>query len=288
MNTSPIIIVGVGRSGSTIFHQVMCGHPSVTWLSRFSDRYPDRPARARLLMRLIDSPVIGPLLTRQFDAGESYRFWDHFYRGFSVPCRDLVAADVTPRAAKLLPQALASLATRKRTRPLLKVTGWPRVGFLNEIFPDAVFIHVLRDGRPVANSFMNVPWWWGWRGPQNWRWGELSEEHRLEWERHDRSFVALAGIQWKILMHAMESAKALVPAERFLEIRYEDVCADPQSQFRRAVEFGGLDWNRRFERHITSRNLRSENDKWRKDLSPKQQQILDDVLSEPLRRYGYR
>jgi hypothetical protein len=151
VNDSPIIIVGVGRSGSTIFHQVMCGHPSVTWLSRFSDRYPSRPARAHMLMQLIDVPVIGPFLSRQYDPGESYRFWDHYYRGFSVPCRDLAAGDVTPSAKQQLPLALAGLATSKRTRPLLKITGWPRLGYLAEVFPQARFIHVLRDGRAVAN-----------------------------------------------------------------------------------------------------------------------------------------
>ena len=287
MSDRPIIIVGVGRSGSTIFHQVMCGHPSVTWLSRFSDRYPNRPGRAHMLMQLIDLPAIGPFLSRHYDPGESYRFWDYYYRGFSVPCRDLVAGDVTPSAAKQLPLALASLATRKRTRPLLKITGWPRLGYLAEIFPKAKFVHVLRDGRAVANSFMQVDWWWGWRGPSNWRWGELSQQHQEEWERHSRSFVALAGIQWKVLMDAAERAKQSVPANQLLELRYEDVCGDPIGAYRKALEFSELPWTPGFERHLRKQSFRSENDKWRRDLTASQQKILETVLSSHLSRYGY-
>jgi len=240
-----------------------------------------------MLMRLIDMPVIGSLLSRQYDPGESYGFWDYYYRGFSVPCRDLVAGDVTPSAAKQLPLALASLATRKRTRPLLKITGWPRLGYLAEIFPEARFIHVLRDGRAVASSFMQVDWWWGWRGPSNWRWGELSSQYQEEWERHSRSFVALAGIQWKILMDASESAKQSVPAGQLLELRYEDVCGDPIASYRQALDFCGLPWTAGFERHLGKQSFRSENDKWRRDLTTGQQKILEDVLRTHLSRYGY-
>jgi hypothetical protein len=239
-------------------------------------------------MRLIDLPVLGELASWYVDPGECYAFWDRYYRGFSMPCRDLVAADAMPDVAERVPAFLAQLTTPARTRPLLKITGWPRIGFLNEIFPDAVFIHVLRDGRAVVNSFLKVDWWAGWRGPANWRWGELSPLHRDEWERYGKSFVALAGIQWKILMDAMEAAKRSLPSDRLLEIRYEDVCADPPKLFHRAVDFSGLEWASGFERVVRSQTFRSENDKWRRDLTPRQQSILEDVLSCHLRRYGYQ
>jgi omega-hydroxy-beta-dihydromenaquinone-9 sulfotransferase len=284
----PIIIVGVGRSGSTVFHHVMSGHAGVAWLSQLSDRYPGRPFLGRSLMRLINLPVLGPAIANQMDPGECYGFWDTFYPGFSTPCRDLHAGDVTNSARTRIPAALEQLTTTSRSRLLLKITGWPRIGYLNEIFPDALFIHVLRDGRPVAASFMNVPWWWGWRGPENWRWGKLSAEHQAEWDRQDRSFVALAGIQWKILMQSMEMVKPLIPSERFMEVRYEDVCAEPARFFRQAVEFAGLEWTPQFERHVSSQRLRSENEKWRKDLTPAQQGILESVLAPALQQYGYR
>ena len=284
----PIIIVGVGRSGSTVFHHVMCRHPSVTWLSQLSDRYPDKPAPSRLLMRSVDLPALGGLVRRYVDPGECYGFWDHHYRGFSMPCRDLVAGDATPDVGARVGAFLAQLATAARTRPLLKITGWPRIGFLNEVFPDAVFIHVLRDGRAVASSFLKVDWWGGWRGPSNWRWGELSPAHQEEWERHGRSFLALAGIQWKILMDAMEAAKRSLTPGRLLEIRYEDVCADPLKLFRRAMDFSGLEWSTGFESVVRSWTFRSENDKWQRDFTAQQQSSLEDVLGSYLPRYGYQ
>ncbi|MFV1979708.1 MAG: sulfotransferase, partial [Rhodothermia bacterium] len=31
---SPIFVVGTGRSGSTIFHRLLCTHHKVAWLNR--------------------------------------------------------------------------------------------------------------------------------------------------------------------------------------------------------------------------------------------------------------
>jgi hypothetical protein len=72
----------------------------------------------------------------------------------------------------------------------------PRISFLYAIFPDARFVHVLRDGRAVANSRLNASFWKGWHGLNIWG-GQMPEHYRQEWERHRRSFVALAGIEWK-------------------------------------------------------------------------------------------
>ena len=81
-----------------------------------------------------------------------------------------------------------------RDRLLIKVAGWPWVGFFHVIFSDAKLIHVVRDGRAVANSLLNEAWWWGWRGPQNWRWGEMSAADHVTWQEHGRSFVAFTGL----------------------------------------------------------------------------------------------
>jgi hypothetical protein len=284
----PLFIIGVGRSGSSIFHQMFSRHPQVAWLSSLAEDYPERIRLNRLLMTALDFPLTSSAVTRFFDPGECYPFWDRLYGGFGTPCRDLVSEDVTVRAAERIRNALASTLTARRRRLLIKITGWPRIGFLKEIFPDARFIHVLRDGRPVASSLLNVDFWWGWRGPANWRWGPLTPSQEEEWDRHARSFVALAGIQWKILMDALEAARGRVSPDAFHEIRYEELCADPVRVFRAAVDFAGLEWSDGFERTVRSTPLSSENEKWRRDFSPAQQRTLEDVLGPHLDRYGYR
>lgn len=287
MTPDPAFIVGVGRSGSSIFHRIMCRHPDVAWLSRVLERKPARPAWNRLLMRAIDVPLVGPWLADHIEPSECYAYWNRLYPGFSEPARDLVGGDVTNDVCARVQAALGAQRTSRRTQLLVKITGWPRLGFLHRVFPDAKFIHILRDGRPVAASFLKVAWWGGWRGPFTWRYGTLTPEQDAEWRRHDRSFVSLAGIQWKILMDAMEEAKRACPSASVLEIKYEDVCADPIAHFRHATEFIGLSWTARFERAVREATLRCENTKWRHDFTVEQQHSLEAVLAGHLARYGY-
>jgi len=238
-------------------------------------------------MKGLDYPLVGELLKRGVQPGESYPFWEHHCKGFSAPYRDLVAADVTDKTKKHVPRTMARILTEKRNRLLLKITGWPRISFLSEVFEDARFIHVMRDGRAVANSMLNVYFWQGWKGPRNWGWGELSPDQKEEWNEHGQSFVALAAIQWKILMDAMEKAKETVSSEKFLEIRYEDLCDDPLGRFQKVTQFCDLEWTDGFERRLGQHQPRNSNDKVKYDLTSKQQRDLEEVLGNYLTRYGY-
>lgn len=238
-------------------------------------------------MRMIDLPVVGKYLYNLLPPHESYPFWDHYFRGFSQTHRDLFAEDVTPRTRQSLTNALSQILTLKRNRLLLKITGWPRLGFIQEIFTDTKFIHIIRDGRAVANSLINVSWWPGWRGPAVWYWGALTPQQQAEWKKYNYSYLVLAAIGWKILMDAMEKAKSLVPAEQFLEIKYEELCANPTEVFRRVVDFCELSWEGSFEKEIRRYPVHNTNFKWQKELTQNQQRILNEVLETYLKRYGY-
>ncbi|HTJ17305.1 MAG TPA: sulfotransferase, partial [Steroidobacteraceae bacterium] len=89
------------------------------------------------------------------------------------------------------------------------------------------------------------------------------------------------------LMDAYERARPAIPADRLLEIRYEDLCADPLGVVRSACEFAQLDFDPHLQRHVRGR-LRSQNDKWKEGLSPAQQGTLNDCIRDCLSRWGYR
>ncbi len=286
-NEKPIIIVGVGRSGSTAFHRILAKHPNVAWLSELCEKYPNKFLINKILMNTIDYPIIGRYLKRRFSPDECYEFWECHCKGFSEPCRDLLPDDVTNKTKAKLQNVMPEILTKKRNRLLIKVTGWPRIGFLHEIFNDAKFIHIIRDGRAVANSLINVDWWLGWRGPENWGMGELNQSQKIEWERHNKSFIALASILWKIMLEAMENAKRYIDKNDFLEFKYEELCSDPINVVKNAVNFCDLEWSQKFEAQVKKFPFKNTNDKWQKELNKDQQNICRDILSDYLRKYEY-
>lgn len=294
MTTEPAFafVLGTGRCGSTLLHEVLARHPDVGFLSNVEDRAPLPPVAGRFnndLYRLVP-----PVLTRKgrvrFAPSEGYRALERSVSPLvSAPPRDLVAEDVTPWLDARMRRFFGTRA-QAQGRPLFlhKFTGWPRARFLARIFPEARFVHVVRDGRAVANSFLQMPWWRGHEGPEAWGWGPLPAGYAAEWEASGRSFALLAGLEWKLLMDAFEQARAEIPAERWLEIRYEDFVASPREVTATALEFLGRDWDPAFERGFARTRIEpGRTDAYRGDLGIRDVALLDASLRDHLARYGY-
>ena len=281
----PIFITGLGRSGTTLIHTMLSTHPQVNWLSLLCGKFPGRPYLNRWLMSGIDVPILNIYLRRRFVPLENYAFWDFYFAGFSKPNRDLVASDVSLRTKRALRTVASELLTAKRRRLLVKITGMPRISFLHNIFPDAKFIHVIRDGRAVADSRMNT-FWKGWQGLNIWA-GKMPAEYQEEWERHHHSFIALAGIEWKTHLDYLEELKKDFPGIGICQVRYETFCTNPIAELRRIANHCELPWSEQFERAAQAFHVSDENQKWKSDLTDEQCAILEEVLEPYLVKYGY-
>ena len=99
----------------------------------------------------------------------------------------------------------AYAATRGKPRYADKTPHYvSHLSLLAARFPEARFVHVVRDGRDVALSLLEVPW-----GP------DTIEEAALHWRRR-----------------VLEGRAAGLPGNRYREVRYEALVADPERELR--------------------------------------------------------
>jgi hypothetical protein len=297
-------VIGTGRCGSTLVQEVLARHPEVGFVSSLDDKLPALDLRGRwnnvLLRRAAPrDPRLGPFRDRprllergRFRVAPS-EGWQVLERQvspiLSAPHRDLMVSDATPWLETRLRWFFERrMAAQGRPVFLHHVTGWPRAGLLHAVFPEARFIHVVRDGRAVANSWLQTSWWTGYQGPSKWYLGPLSEPYAQEWEASSGSFVLLAGLGWKLLMDAFETARAAVPCSQWLDIRYEDLLADPRRHIAAMLEFLGLRWTSRFEagfsRYVFETGRREA---FRRDLDAENLALLEGSLARHLQAYGY-
>ena len=277
----PIIILGTGRCGSTLLHNILAKHPNVAFLNTFTSYFPDKIWLTKLGMEIYS-------LTNRVRPQECYLLWNKYAPEFVMPFRDLDENDVTNYVKNTLRNYFKKILSSKRNRLLLKITGWPRIGYLNKIFPDAYFIHILRDGRAFVNSIIKESWWLGFRGPQNWRFGELSTYYYEVWKKYKFSFIALAAIQWIILIKAVEKAAKKIKGKKFLEVKYEDLTQNPDDTLKKILEFIELEYDVKFRDKVKKLKIKNMNYKYKEDLTAQQIKILNEILAEELEKKGYK
>jgi omega-hydroxy-beta-dihydromenaquinone-9 sulfotransferase len=288
----PVFVLGTGRCGSTLVEEVLCRHGAVGFVSNLEDRFSLPVTAGRWngpLYRRLPAAVTQKSRIR-YAPSEGYRALSREVSPLlASPLRDLVADDVTPWLERRFRDFFVQRAHVQQTETFLhKFTGWPRAGFIRAVFPSARFIHVVRDGRAVANSWLQMPWWLGFEGPDHWQWGPLTEELAAEWEASGRSFVVLAGLLWKMLIDAFDSARSGIATADWLEVRYEDVAANPRRTFARMLEFCGLPWDAEFERGFERHTFTaSRSDAFRRDLDPADVERLGRILASTLAARGY-
>jgi omega-hydroxy-beta-dihydromenaquinone-9 sulfotransferase len=287
-----IFVLGTGRCGSTLVEEVLCRHPAVGFVSNLDDRcnLPAAAGRWNGAVYRHLPPAATQKSRVRYAPSEAYRVLSREVSPLlAAPLRDLTAADVTPWLERRLSDFFAERARAQRSDLFLhKFTGWPRSGFVKRVLPSARFIHVVRDGRAVANSWLQMPWWRGFEGPDHWQWGPLPADLEAEWETSGRSFVVLAGLLWRMLIDSFDSARAALASGDWLEVRYEDIAAKPRQSFAAMLDFCGLPWDAEFERGFERHSFTaSRSDAFRRDLDPSDVERLSRILASRLAARGY-
>ncbi len=294
---APLFIVGHWRTGTTLLHELLILDPRHTYPNTYQclepnhfllteeifkrwfrflmpshrpmDNMPagwDRPQEDEFALCMMGQP--SPYLTVAFP---------------NHPPQDPESLDLDglpPRTRQAWKDAflrfLRHLAFKDPRRLVLKSpTHTCRIPTLLELFPDARFLHIVRDPRVVFRSTINL-------------WKSLYRAHGLQ----NPTFAGLEEQVFDTFAHfyeRLDQTKPLLAANRFHELRYEELIADPVGQMRllyERLELGGFDdFLPRLKTYLDA-NAGYKTNRY-PELDPALRQEIEKRWGGVIRQYGY-
>jgi LPS sulfotransferase NodH len=206
--TPPLVLLGVSRSGTTLLRVILDRSPGIA---------------------IPDESFFVPLLARRHGGRvDTASFLDDLSRIPELPAWGLSPSDVAPRLRPGMGTAEAIAAifeayAEKERKPRWgdKTPMYMRhLPLLERLFPDAQYVHLIRDGRDAAVSFLRMP----------------EGTFTRTWAHPEGEFACL----WRVEVEgARELGRRLGPS-RYLEARYEELVSDPESAVRGICAFAAI------------------------------------------------
>lgn len=269
----PFFVVSAPRSGSTLLRLMLDAHPRLAvpppgWLFDmifpFLYSYGDLRQRANLLALAEDilaTPTVGkwpqkPSAEALADAAETPSF-----------------AGVYAALHRAYAKAEGKLRWGEKT---------PRNGFwmdeIRVLFPDAQFIHIVRDGRDQA----------------------IDISDSLLWPNSVYSGANL----WQRYVNAIRESASRLPASAYCEVRYEDLCGSTDATVRKLCDFLGEPFHSRMLSPHETRSAKNWSahplhaktaqpistrfcEMYKTRLPAADVAVLDGLIGGTLRKFGY-
>lgn len=295
--TAPLFVVGHWRSGTTLLHELLAKDPKNAWPDGYACFCPAHFQRSRYIVRGLSkviAPRQRPMDFMTFDLALPQE--DEFallMTGAPSPYEELMfpfAADETLRRlepASLTPaeQARFDRKMRRFFRAVmaeqagrrLVLKSPPHLGRLEtlaRLYPDLKVLHIVRDPRAVVPSMAKMIGLLGPMGRMNRHWPANSSR---------RGFM-----RFRRMFELFEETRHLVPEGSLVEIRYEDLIADPVTVLRRVYadldlgDFGPLE--AALTPLVEGGHFRPAKPP---ELTAQQSKVIEAYCGPMMRRYGY-
>src|SRR5437867_5518897 len=200
----PLFIVGCGRSGSTLLRLMLDAGPEIAipgeshFIPQLFERFGGAADPDALASALMATPHFGHWKIPEGAVWERVRAID------------------PPTFADVIEAAyLANAGEHGKPRWGDKTPIYVRsIPLLAGLWPDARFVHLIRDGRDVALSYLSLHW-----GP---------------------STISAAANKWRGDVTAGIRDGRLLGTSRYLEVRYEALVENAERELQRICEFADL------------------------------------------------
>lgn len=303
--SSPILVLGAPRSGTTWLAKILDSHPDIIYRHEPDDDHPP-PAKLdpRTLAALLQAWA-GDRAPRTSTKRPYFRKSWQSATGRHARALWAMAASAADRLPaplnRLARLPIPDFANRPAPRLAIKTVGWPDgVPFLARTLPDSRTFFILRHPNGQVRSVMR---------------GNARKQFDLKTSGTDMPFDEAATIRfartfgiddpafqalpdaakyawsWRAFNEPAYAALAALPNVQI--VLYETLCAAPLEQSERIIAFAGLDWNPQtedFVRRSTTfqgdagyyaifRDAAAAAEGWRASMPPNDQQAVRSVMA---------
>lgn len=272
--TAPVFIVGCPRSGTTLVRRMLDAHPGLAiapethfmqYLWAHRTRYGALERDDAFAKLVHDVTALAGFSEMGLSAD---RFREAAWAGprsfralFALLLRQYADRVEAPRVGEKTPSHALYLADMRR------------------FFPDARFVHVIRDVRAVANSWRGVPWSSG----RLWRDADLWREHVAAARKEAPHLSgALHTLRYEQLLQAPEAT--LKAACRFLGLDYDPAMLAYHRQDASALSTEREPWKARATQPVQPATA----ERWRTELTPAMVAEVEGRAWREMKRWGYR
>ena len=272
----PIFVVGAQRSGTTMLRYMLCGHPRLyippesNFIPRFFSQQPTVPLSPEEAIRSLDQIL-------------SYRMFFRDWRGEALQPVTFIETLPDLKPATLLDALYTQYANQFGAQrwgdksPIY--TG--HLDMISQMFPSFQVIHIVRDGRDVALSMLK-----SYRGP-----------------RFFYVDLAYATHSWKRRVREARSSGNRLGTDRYHEVRYEHLVANPEKVLLGICEYLGeshvltmaephrMAGQSHHSKGIHAATLKppstQSSGRWRKEMSKRDQRLVQAIAGDLLEELGY-
>ena len=272
----PFFIIGSGRSGNTLLRSILSGNSDIS-IPPESYRIPFAIKKFHIFNNR-DWEDIVPQVLKEFEDCKEFYTWEIDITDAQKRLENI--ADSKRTLSNIFDELFCTY-TEKHS-PGSKIWGDKTpmntlyLDWIGTVFPRSKFIHIIRDGRDVASSYLKM-------------------------ERYDT--ILEAANRW---INSIESAQSFGSKikENYIEIRYEELVTKPEEVIKYTCDFLDIDYDSKMLDHTKQVKKLGDTDKqhhsnlskpissdsvgkWRNNLSESDQESITKLLHKHLQRLGY-
>ena len=276
LSCSPFFIIGSGRSGNTLLRSILSGNSDIS-IPPESYRIPFAIKKFHIFNNRDWEDLVSQVL-KEFEDCKEFYTWEIDITDVQKRLENI--ADSKRTLSNIFDELFCTYA--EKHSPGSKIWGDKTpmntlyLDWIGTVFPRSKFIHIIRDGRDVASSYLKM-------------------------ERYDT--ILEAANRW---INSIESAQSFGSKIKgnYIEIRYEELVTKPEEVIKDTCDFLDIDYDSKMLDHTKQVKKLGDTDKehhsnlskpissdsvgkWRNNLSESDQESITKLLHKHLQRLGY-